>query len=128
MKTLKNISIKGKNILCRLDLNVPLDNKIITDPTRINSCLPTLNYILNNKPKSLTIMSHLGRPKSSDDLDNLSLKPIAEYLQNHFKTSINLIKNYDTHNEKYHLENINLLENLRFNKGEESNCDDFALF
>ena len=46
MKTLKDISIKGKNVLCRLDLNVPLDKGVITDPTRINATIPTLKYII----------------------------------------------------------------------------------
>jgi len=132
MQTFKDISIKGQNVLCRLDLNVPLDKGIITDPTRINSSIPTLKYILANNPQNLTIMSHLGRPKSTQDFDNLSLKPVKNFLQNTLKTPIKLIDDLETglthetisHRNTY--TNINLLENLRFNKGEESNCEEFS--
>ncbi|MBI2430018.1 MAG: phosphoglycerate kinase [Ignavibacteriales bacterium] len=62
-KTIKDIDLKGKRILMRVDFNVPLKNGIIQDDIRIRAALPTINYVLEQKPKSLVLMSHLGDPK-----------------------------------------------------------------
>ena len=55
-------NINNKKILLRLDLNVPLKNKIISDTTRIDKIIPTLNYLIKSKSK-IIILSHIGRPK-----------------------------------------------------------------
>lgn len=62
-KTVKDIDLKGKRILMRVDFNVPLKNGVIQDDIRIRAALPTIKYILEQKPKSLVLMSHLGDPK-----------------------------------------------------------------
>lgn len=62
-KTIKDIDIKGKRILMRVDFNVPIKNGVIQDDTRITAALPTIKYVLDNKAKSLVLMSHLGDPK-----------------------------------------------------------------
>jgi len=62
-KTIKDIDLKGKRILMRVDFNVPLKNGVIQDDIRIRAALPTINYVLEQKPKSLVLMSHLGDPK-----------------------------------------------------------------
>ena len=62
-KTIKDIDLKGKRVLMRVDFNVPLKNGIIQDDTRIRAALPTIHYVLEQKPKSLVLMSHLGDPK-----------------------------------------------------------------
>ena len=75
----KNLDIKGKKILLRLDLNVPLKDKIIQDHTRINQILPFIKELVDRKSKVI-ILSHLGRPKGIKDL-SLSLLPIYKYLK-----------------------------------------------
>jgi phosphoglycerate kinase len=62
-KTVRDIDIKGKRILMRVDFNVPIKNGIIQDDTRIKAAIPTIKYVLDNKAKSLVLMSHLGDPK-----------------------------------------------------------------
>ena len=62
-KTIKDVDFKNKRVLLRVDFNVPLKNGVIQDDTRIKAALPTINYILEHKPKYLVLMSHLGDPK-----------------------------------------------------------------
>ena len=63
MRSIKDeLKLKQKKILLRLDLNVPLDNEKITDTTRIDKILPTINFLLKNEAK-IIILSHVGRPK-----------------------------------------------------------------
>ena len=118
MKSIKNeLNLNQKKILLRLDLNVPLSNGKITDTTRIDKILPTINFLLKNESK-IIILSHVGRPKGKV-VDSLSLKPICEDLQIKLKQSVKLIsKNikeiksddlFNGHNQK-----IVILENLIF--------------
>ena len=110
-------NLNQKKVLLRLDLNVPLDNGIITDTTRIDKILPTINFLLKSRAK-IIILSHVGRPKG-EIVNKLSLKPICESLKNKLNQDITLItKNikevrsadlFDSHDEK-----IVMLENLRF--------------
>ena len=78
-------SIKGqenlfkKNVLLRLDLNVPLKNGAITDETRINKIIPTIDFLIKEQSK-IIIISHVGRPKGKVNAD-LSLKPICENVE-----------------------------------------------
>ena len=72
-------NLKRKKILLRLDLNVPLKNGKISDTTRIDKILPTLNFLIQQKTK-IIILSHVGRPKGKA-VKELSLKPIGEYLR-----------------------------------------------
>lgn len=78
--TVRDIDLKGKRVLVRVDFNVPLDGDKITDDTRIRAAIPTLKYILEQKPISIALMSHLGRPKGGPD-PKYSLKPVAPALQ-----------------------------------------------
>ena len=75
-KTLKDFDFKNKRVLLRADLNVPLDNKEITNDARIRKSLPSIKYILD-QGGSVVLLSHLGRPKGVYD-ENLSLKPVAK--------------------------------------------------
>ena len=72
-------NLKNKKVLLRLDLNVPLNNGKITDTTRIDKILPTINFLLKNDAK-IIILSHVGRPQGKI-LKELSLRPICEYLK-----------------------------------------------
>jgi len=130
MRNIKNeTNLNQKKILLRLDLNVPLDNGKITDTTRIDKILPTINFLLKSEAK-IIILSHVGRPKGKV-VNELSLKPICEDLKNKLNENIKLIsknikeiKSTDLFND--HDEKIVMLENLRFYEEEEKNDNSFA--
>jgi phosphoglycerate kinase len=77
--TVRDIDLKGKRVLMRVDFNVPLEGTTITDDTRIRAAIPTLKYVLEQHPKSLILMSHLGRPKGGPD-PKYSLAPVTAEL------------------------------------------------
>ncbi len=78
-QTIRDVDLKGKRVLVRVDFNVPIENGKITDDTRITAALPTLRAILEKKPRSVVLMSHLGRPKDKPD-PQYSMKPVADEL------------------------------------------------
>ena len=130
MRSIKDeTNLNQKKVLLRLDLNVPLDNGKITDTTRIDKILPTINFLLKSGAK-IIILSHVGRPKGKV-VNELSLKPICEDLINKLNVNIKLvsknikeIKSIDLFNAGD--EKIVMLENLRFYKEEEKNDSVFA--
>ena len=130
MKSIKDeLNLKQKKVLLRLDLNVPLDNEKITDTTRIDKILPTINFLLKNDAK-IIILSHVGRPKGKI-VNKLSLKPICEDLKKKLDKKIKLItKNLKEINSKDLFSNqdeqIVMIENLRFYQEEEENNKEFA--
>ena len=130
MRDIKDqINLNQKKVLLRLDLNVPLENGKITDTTRIDKILPTINYLLKNDAK-IIILSHVGRPKGKV-VNELSLKPICESLESKLKTSIKFITKNIKEIKSNDLfidqdEKIVILENLRFYKEEEKNDKNFA--
>ncbi len=77
--TIRDVDLKGKRVLVRVDFNVPLDGDKITDDTRIRGAVPTIKAILDQSPRSVILMSHLGRPKGGPD-PKYSLKPVAPAL------------------------------------------------
>ena len=80
MKYIKDLeNLNEKRVLLRLDLNVPLENGMITDQTRIDKILPVINFLIKKKSK-IIVISHVGRPKGKINED-LSLKPICENLE-----------------------------------------------
>ena len=115
------------NVLIRSDLNVPISNGIVLDNFRI---IKSIEYIeaLEKVSKSITFISHLGRPKGIDS--SLSLKPVAQEMSKLLGRDVTFInKNTDKGIEtilKKNNKNILLLENLRFNEGEVSNDNKFA--
>ena len=122
-------NLDNKKILLRLDLNVPLKNGNISDTTRIDKILPTLNFLMQQKTK-IIILSHVGRPKGKI-VKELSLKPISEDLKKKLNTSVRLITEniYEIKSkdffEKFD-EEILILENIRFYFQEEKNDSKFA--
>ena len=78
-----NLDVQNQKVILRLDLNVPVKNKSITDDTRIKLCLPFIKTLIQKKAK-LIIISHLGRPQGIKD-PALSLMPIYKYLKKNFK-------------------------------------------
>jgi phosphoglycerate kinase len=132
LKFIDQADLNGKKVLARFDFNVPLDKEdsnIITDTSRIDLALPTIKYILENGARKLTLMSHLGRPKGERD-EKFSLEPVAKYLADQLGVDVVLaqspvnsgVKELLTLNET----KIVLLENLRFDKGETDNSEEFA--
>jgi len=122
-------NLNNKKILLRLDLNVPLERDKITDTTRIDKILPTLNFLIKQKAK-IIILSHVGRPKGKI-VKELSLKPICEELQNKLKKKVKLIKeNIKEIKSKSFIseynEDVFVLENIRFYSEEEQNDNKFA--
>ena len=130
MRSIKDeTDLNQKKVLLRLDLNVPLDNGKITDTTRIDKILPTINFLLKSEAK-IIILSHVGRPKGKV-INELSLKPICEDLKNKLNENIRLvsknikeIKSTDLFDEQD--EKIVILENIRFYEEEEKNDNSFA--
>ena len=130
---MKNIreqeSLENKNVLLRLDLNVPLKNGFITDPTRIDKILPVINFLIKKNSK-IIVISHIGRPKGKINKD-LSLKPICEYLEKKINKKIKLINENVFKLDKKNLfkdpkDQIIFLENIRFYYEEEKNDLDFS--
>ena len=124
-----NLEIKNKKIILRLDLNVPLKDKLIKDDTRINLCLPFINKLIEKKAK-IIIISHLGRPKGIRD-PKLSLIPIYKYLKNKLKTNVYFFRgDFDNETkEKFsHLKEgeVILIENIRYFREETENDEDFS--
>lgn len=122
MLEMTKLNLSNKKLLIRLDLNVPIQNGKIMSDARILAALPTIKYAIQQQSKVI-IMSHLGRPKEGFFDQKLSLFPIFQYLKkNFFKNNIIFHKNYL---EPIHLKigEICLLENVRFNIGENKNSD-----
>ena len=130
MKSIKEeTGLNGKKILLRLDLNVPLINGKITDSTRIDKILPTLKFLIKENSK-IIILSHVGRPKGKV-VNELSLKPICEDLENKLDQNVKLVtKNINKINNKDLFKSIDeqiiMLENIRFYLEEEKNDHNFA--
>ena len=122
-------NLSEKNVLLRLDLNVPLKNGAITDHTRIDKIVPIIKFLLKKKSKIL-IISHVGRPKGIIHED-LSLTPICENLEKKINQKISLIKEdiFKIKREDLFKEpndQIIVLENIRFYKEEEKNDSNFS--
>ncbi len=119
MLKMSDLDLKGKYVLIREDLNVPLKHNVITSDIRIKAVIPTINAALKAGAKVM-IMSHLGRPKEGSYDEQYSLAPIAARLSELLQREVPLIQNW--------LKNVNmgdhdvvLLENVRFNDGETDN-------
>ena len=130
-KTIDDINVKGKNVLLRVDFNVPLKDGEITDDTRIKAALPTIKKLSGDGAK-LIICSHLGKPKG-EVKPELSLKPAADRLAELLGKEVKFLKDDNVVGEhalwaKENLKEgeIGLLENTRFRPEEEKNGEDFS--
>ena len=124
MKSIKDINFKGRKVLVRVDFNVPMDeNKNITDDTRIRESLPTIEKLLNDGA-SVIIMAHFGRPKKGGFEPELTLKPVAEYLEKMINRPVQftqaLLGEGKVEEMAKNLKpgEVMLLENIRFYPGE----------
>jgi len=123
-KTVKDVDLKDKRVLVRVDFNVPLKEGKITDDRRIRASLPTLEYI-REKGGRLIVMSHLGRPKG-EIMEQYRMRPVAIRLSELMGIEVKYCEdlNWDiVKKQAFNLEDgeVLLLENLRFHKGETKN-------
>merc|ERR1719258_711982 len=126
---LSEADLKGKKVLVRCDLNVPLDGKTITDDTRIRASVPTVKYLMEKGAKVL-LSSHLGRPKSGPE-DKFSLGPVAPRLSELLGKDVVMAPDCIGDGVKECVDKMGdgdvlLLENTRFYKEEEKNVPEFA--
>jgi len=122
MINLSSLDINKKNLVIRVDMNVPINNDgNVLDATRIEACIPTINYATENNSKVL-LVSHLGRPTEGNFEEKFSLKPVAEKLQKILNKPVELIKDLDSDSIFKSETNIQVLENIRFFEGEKGNC------
>lgn len=131
-RTLKDLSLKDRKVLCRVDFNVPLDpvKKTITDDQRIRAALPTIQYLLD-QGAAVILMSHLGRPKGIGFEEAFSLQPVAQRLAELLDGEVlfsHAVIGEESHQKAANLQpgQVLLLENLRFQKGEKANDPAFA--
>ena len=129
-KTIRDINLKGKKVLVRVDFNVPLtDEGFVSDNTRIKAAIPTIEYILEKGGKVI-LMSHLGRPKGKFT-DKYRLTPVGEELERIMNIPVKICKDCVGSAVKETVENASfdeliLLENVRFHPEEENNDPGFA--
>jgi len=128
-KTVKDIDIKGKRVLMRVDFNVPMQDGKVTDDKRIRASLPTIEYVLD-QGASLILMSHLGRPKGTPN-PAFSLKPASETLAGLLGRPVQMAPDcigseVERLAEVLKPGEVLLLENTRFHAGEEKNDPELA--
>jgi len=125
----QDLELKGKKVLLRVDLNVPMKNGSITESSRIQKIIPTIKLLMEKEAK-IIILSHVGRPKGKY-IDSMSLEPISKKLSSLLNKKILFSKDIINENTQKKINklvngSIIMLENIRFNKGEESNDKNFS--
>src|SRR5437588_9689259 len=131
--SVRDVDVRGKRVLARVDFNVPIkedgDKIEITDDTRIREALPTINYLREQKAKTI-LMSHFGRPKGKR-VQKYTLRPVADHL--HTLIDQPVMFSHDTIGEVPNKMtagmkdgDVAMLQNLRFQPGEEANDPKFA--
>ena len=125
MINLSSLEIKNKNLVIRVDMNVPISGGKVLDTTRITACIPTINYALKNNAKIL-LVSHLGRPTESVFEDQFSLKPVAACLSEIIDESVEVVDQLDSKKIFNSASRVQILENIRFFKGEKDNSDELG--
>ena len=130
-KTVRDIELKGKKVICRCDFNVPMKNGVITDDTRITAAMPTVEYMLE-QGASVILMSHLGKPKG-EPKPELSLAPVAERIAQLLGREVIFAKSDAVVDDDVRAKaaalkpgQVMLLENTRFRKEEEKNEESFC--
>lgn len=119
-----DLDLKGKRVLIREDLNVPVKNGKVTSDVRIRASLPTIQHARNAGAKVI-LMSHLGRPEEGVYDEESSIKPVAEHLAGLLGCGVKVISDFRAGFDVAEGEVV-LLENVRFNKGEKKDTDELA--
>jgi phosphoglycerate kinase len=129
VKSLKDIDVTGKRVLIRVDFNVPMDAQFnISDDSRIRAALPTINYCIDHNACSITLVSHLGRPKGGYD-ERYTLRHVQKRLERLLQKRVEFIDDFEASKEEIascSLERVFLLENIRFYEGEKKNSPEFC--
>ncbi|MEO1135282.1 MAG: phosphoglycerate kinase [Pseudomonadota bacterium] len=128
-RTIDDLKVAGKRVLVRVDFNVPMKDGAVTDATRIERALPTIEELSKQGAKVL-LLSHFGRPKGKADAD-LSLKPVAKALEKFLGGPVEFAEDCIGDSVKKTAKNmldgdVAVLENTRFHPGEEQNDPEFA--
>jgi len=123
---LTDLDLKGKRVLIRADLNVPIKDGKVTSDARITASMPTIEHCLKAGAKNVMVMSHLGRPEEGVYDESASLKPVAEYMTGLMGKPVVLVKDYLDKLPSLADGQVAVLENVRFNKGEKKNVDETA--
>lgn len=125
MQTLDQLDVNGKRVLVRVDYNVPIKDGVVQDETRVTASLPTLQHLLA-RGAALVLLSHLGRPKNGPE-EKYSLRPVAAVLERALGRPVKFIASLPSSEEtRRAVESLQpgevaLLENVRFEPGEEKN-------
>jgi phosphoglycerate kinase len=122
---LTDLDLKGKRVLIRSDLNVPVKEGQVTSDARITASLPTFQHCLKAGAKVM-VMSHLGRPTEGEYSEENSLKPVADDLSKKLGKPVRLVKDWVDGGFDVASGELVLLENVRFNKGEKKNAEETA--
>ncbi|GAB4223112.1 MAG: phosphoglycerate kinase [Francisella sp.] len=122
--TLKDVDLKNKKVLVRVDFNVPIKDGKVTSKVRIEAAVPTIKYILD-KGGSAILMSHLGRPKEGEYDPQFSLKPVADTLSEIMNKPVKFAQDW-LDGVDIKAGEIVMCENVRFNIGEKKSADDLA--
>lgn len=129
IQTIKDVDLSGKRVLVRCDFNVPLKDGVITDDSRIDAAIPTIQYLVDQSARVI-LCSHLGRPKGQQ-VAEMSLAPVAEALSSKMKLPVTFVEDcvgpeVEAEVAKIGEGEIALLENVRFYAAEEANGVEFA--
>lgn len=127
MKTIRDLDLKDKTVLVRVDYNVPLKDKKVESDLRIRASLPTIELLLEKKVSKIVLISHLGRPEGKENFD-FTLSPVAEVLRKLLPAQKIGFYPLPKAGEKIKIPEdvkIALLENLRFDPREEENDEEF---
>ncbi len=128
-KTIRDVDVRGRKVLVRVDFNVPLEDGRVADDTRIRAALPTIQYLLDNGA-AVILMSHLGRPKGQPN-PKYSLRPVAEHLSHLLGKPVKFAPEpvgpqAEALARDLQPGEVLLLENTRFHPGERKNDPEFA--
>ena len=119
-----DLDLKGKRVLIREDLNVPVKDGKVTSDVRIRASLPTIQHALEAGAKVI-VMSHLGRPTEGEYAEEFSMQPVADHLADLLGRDVDVVKDFRVGIELADGE-LALLDNVRFNKGEKKDEDELA--
>ncbi|ASG67924.1 phosphoglycerate kinase [Francisella halioticida] len=122
--TLRNVNLKGKRVIVRVDFNVPVKNSKVTSKVRIEAAIPTIQYILD-KGGAVILMSHLGRPTEGEYNPQFSLEPVAEALSQIINKPVKFAKDW-LNGVDAKAGEIIMCDNVRFNKGEKKSNEELS--
>ena len=125
MNRLSELNISNKNLVIRVDMNVPIKDGAVVDNTRIIACMPTIKFALENNAKVLLI-THLGRPTEGSFEEQFSLKPLVIEISKILECNVDLVDSLDSSEIFNSSSNIQILENIRFFAGEKTNSNELG--